>query len=319
MSVRFVELERLTRVAPFGVRFWDPATQTQVGAGLSVTGMSLPASSEVRAVMTPSSVYVLQGLPGMGDAERGSGEASYWTGAGPPTHSLLVRVADPQGQFLPVTFEAEAPHWQLVDAGCSFVGSPPWHPVWVPPAAPTGLSPPGPGDAPRWVPVVPLFSAPARPAPAGMAVVRAQLELAPASSPGGGAPASWAALELTPPGGPPVIGVADGNGLATVMFAWPEPPALQLSPPSPTIRPLSAQTWTIGVRAYFGSGSLPALAPVAAPDGVPDLCDLLRQHPATLLQDGSTPLVSVPLRYGQETVARTLGLSVLLLAPAGLP
>ena len=74
MSVQFVELERLARVAPFGVRFWDPATQTQVGAGLSVTGMALPASSEVQAVMTPSSVYVLRSMPGMRDAEHGSGD-----------------------------------------------------------------------------------------------------------------------------------------------------------------------------------------------------------------------------------------------------
>jgi hypothetical protein len=294
-----VTLERTVLFAPFGVLFWDPATQTPVHTGLEVVHRRDAQSAAVRAVPNRSGVYLLRGLPGLGDVERGAG-------AGPvPTGRYRVEVTDPQGQFLPVAFDADLPTpiRGLFDPGCDFRGSHLWE---VP-------SPPGSPVAPA-LPVVPLFSAPGRPLPPGMAVLRAQLRTV------GGEAAAWAVLETSVGDRATGLGVADGNGLATVVFPYPEPTALLLSPPGYGSSRLSDQSWALDVHAYFGGGSPPSAAPVADPSGIPDLCDLLDQHPVTLLADESgTPLSSVDLRYGRELVLRTSPHSILLFVPAGSP
>jgi hypothetical protein len=241
-----------------------------------------------------------------------TGDPAVSGGSPPWARSYSISVTDPQARFLSVRFDATLPYRGLYDIACPFVGSPPWQALSSRAAVGAG-SPPAVG---AWVPVVPLFSAPSRPCPAGMAVLRASLRLRPIPSGGPVTPASWALLEVTPPGAPPALGLADGGGEMCVIFAWPEPIRLQLSPPSPTTS-LSHQSWTVGVRAYFGSASSGSSA-IAGPDEVPDLCDVLEQLPATLLADDMTPLVSAPLRYGEETVVTTSGRSAAFLVSAGL-
>jgi hypothetical protein len=299
-----VELEAVTRVAPLGIRPWDVAAGTPAGAGLVVRHRPFRSSRVVTAVHTPSGIYALRGLPGLGAAERGSGDGAYWDDP-PATGTYRIEVDDPEGRFLPVAFDADLPVRGVFAPACGFTGTPPWSPD---PSLPQAL-------------VVPLFSAPARLVPAGLAVVRAELELARRpSSPGdpprrGGGPASWALLQVTVPDGPTALGAADGAGRATVVFPYPEPPGLDASAPGPGTTALTEQTWTLGLRAYFGPG--PGSAPVTGPDGVPDLCELLGQRAAEVFSDESaTPLTSVQLRYGRQLVVRTAGNSTLLLAPS---
>jgi hypothetical protein len=191
---------------------------------------------------------------------------------GPPAGRSRVEVGDPEGRFLPVAFDAE-------------------------------LSPPGPAQLGAALPVIPLFSASSRPVPPGLAALRAQLATATGA-------ASWALLELFDRGRSIGRGVADGNGLATVLFPYPEPTALPLSPPGGASGRLSDQTWNLGLRACFAGLTADR----------PDLGDLLDQPPATLLADESgNPLTSVELTYGREVVVRTSPHSTLLLVPAGSP
>lgn len=281
-------LESVTRVAPFGVRFYDPATASPVAADLVVT-YSSPDGKRVIAVRTPSGVYALRGLPGLAAAERGTGDEAFWL-APPATGTYRIQAADPGGAFLPVSFDAALPARGLFTAACGFTGTPPWQPV--------------PGQA---APVIPLFSAPTRPLPPGAAVARAQLALP------DGSPASWALLELSLPDGSTALGAADGAGWATVIFSYPEPPGLDVLPPSPGLPRLSDQTWQLGIAGYFGAASG---NPVSGSGGPPDLCDLLGQQPVRLVADGSgNPLTTVRLRYGRELVAATAGRSTLLVSP----
>jgi hypothetical protein len=215
----------------------------------------------------------------------------------PPSGELLrIEVADDEDRYLPVSFDAHAPTRGLYAPVCGFIGSPPWEPIshFSDPASP-------------W-PVVPLFSAAERSAPAGMAVLRAQLEIqgAPALS----HPASWAVLVVDIPRAAPAIGIADGRGLATVLFPYPEPVRMSIgSPRAPMTAGLVDQSWTLGLRVYFGRHSSP-LAPlgaIAPRSGMPDLCDLLDQEPAIALADtAGTALTSVQLRYGHELIVRTM-------------
>jgi hypothetical protein len=310
MSASVVVLERVIRFAPFGVWFWDVATRTPAPPGLEVLHRPGHAATTIRATQNRSGVFVLYGLPGLGAVERGEGQdQSPPSPPSPPSAGRYrIEATDPDGRFLPVAFDADlpAPSRGLFDPECGLGDTVPWLPV---PGSPPG-SPPSPA-----VPQVPLFSAPSRPVPAGMAVLRAQLELASSSPPAAsGRAASWALLEVRLEGRPFGVGAADGNGLATVVFPWPEPPALDLSPLAPGTARLSDQTWTLGIGAYFGH------TPVTGPTGIPDLCALLDQPPATLLADASgTPLSTVQLRYGRELVVRTWSQSTLLLVPSGSP
>lgn len=183
--------EVVTRVTPLGVRLWDVATGAPAEPGL-VVAFRPAGGTPVVAVRTPSGVHALHGLPGLGAAERGTGDAAYWYQP-PVSGSYRVEVSDPQGRYLPLGLDVLLPARGL----------------YQPPCALPELQ----------APVVPVFSGPARAIPAGFAAVRAQLEL------DTGGPASWARVDVTLPHGPVARGLADGTGRVVVVFAYPEPPA----------------------------------------------------------------------------------------------
>jgi hypothetical protein len=153
---------------------------------------------------------------------------------------------------------------------------------------------------------VPLFSAPARIAPAGTAAVRADLRDAVT-----GAPAAWAVLEVSSAGTPVHRGVADERGSVVVLLPYPEPPWHGPSPP-PGSRALSDQTWSVSVSVRYSPA---ATSPPAGEP--PDLCAVLTQSPATLLAmlSPSSPLGAQTLAFGRELVLRTAGRSDLLVLP----
>lgn len=204
--------ERLTYVAPLGVRFLDPATSRPVSDGLRV------AAGGRRLFANRAGAFVLTGVPGLRAAEQGAGDDDYWAHL-PAQTTVRVDVDDPLGRFLPFSFEATIPARGAFELVC---GSP----------------------AESEGPIV-LFSSVARPVPAGCAVVRAQLWDGVADT-----PAAWALLEVQPSGAPPARGLADRRGQVAVVFPYPEPSGLDGSPPSLERRALSTQSWTVDVRAF---------------------------------------------------------------------
>jgi hypothetical protein len=181
----------VTRVTPLGVRLWDLATGAPAEEG-TVMAFRRAAGPPVVAARTPSGVHALRGLPGLGAAERGAGDAAYWYQP-PASGSYRVEISDPQARYLPFCLDVLLPAHGLYRPSCAFPE--------------------------LQAPVVPVFSGPARAVPGGCAAIRAQLEL------DTGGPASWARLDATLPDGTVARGMADGAGRVAVLFPYPELPA----------------------------------------------------------------------------------------------
>lgn len=290
--------ERVTRVAPLGLRFWDPLTGAVVGTGLNVSAY-LPAQPDqpVQASANRSGVYTFHHLPLLQEVENGSGDQDFWSHL-PPRLVFRVEVNDPLQRFLPLRFNASLPFQGLFAPDCSSI-----------------LSPPPPKSD-----LIPLFSAPTRTAPAGMAVVRAELRHL-----GDNQPVAWALVEITPPGRPPVSGLANSQGQVVILFPYPEPQGIGItSPPGPGSppvssgrRPLTQQTWTVKVQVFARPGG-PLTSPLSPPAGgaasgeeIPDLCQILKQRqgpPASAWGSLSplAPLGDQILAYGKELVISSL-------------
>jgi hypothetical protein len=285
MSATFVELERVTRVAPLGVRFWDRPTARPLWEGLQLRAVD----SGRRAFPNRSGVFVALDLPGLRTAEQGAGDEAYW--ASPPDlQGLTLELVDELGRFHDVRFDVTVPLRGVFDEDCGFATSPPA-------AAP---------------PSVPLFSLPSRAVPAGMAAVRAELTDADT-----GEPAAWAVLEVTAPGVDTARGIADRRGRVLVLVPYPEPPWHGTSPP-PGTTPLTTQTWPVDLAVRYSPAS--ASPPLPGPDDPdpPDLCAVLTQLPA-LLAAGASPADAVDtadLAFGRELVLNEEERRTLLVTPA---
>jgi hypothetical protein len=269
-----VKPDIISLVTPLGLRLWDLTTGSAAGEGV-VVGYFPASGRPVPAVRTPSGVHALRGMPGLGAAERGTGDTAFWYHP-PAAGSYRIDIRDPQGRYLPICLDVMLPAFGLYVLDSSLPGLP--------------------------ASVVPVFSGPARPVPAGFAVVRAQLVLGP------DLPASWARLDVGLPDGAVATGVADGAGRVCVLFPYPEPPVDQPGD-------LRSQTWMLRLRGFFGTpaGGGGALSAVAAADGVPELSDLVRQRPARLIAGDGGELSQAELSYGRELVLRTAGRSTLSL------
>lgn len=270
-------IERQTIFTPLGIRFWDPATDSQVAHGLAVRAWPDGATEPVRsAFRTASGIYAFQGLPGLRAVEypaNGGGSAS------PPAgQRFVVAVEDEQRRFLPAVLRVDAP----------FVG--------IYPTAVTG-SPP---DAA--LPGVYLFSAPWR-RTAGLAAVRA--ELVREST---GEPAAWAVLELDVAQSGVWHGVADQRGSVAVFF--PIPPfqaTLGSSPPGPQASP-QEQQWQVTARVLFQPSHLET--PAGAEQ--PDLRTILTQAGGVVWATaGGAPAAELDatLAFGQDLILHSAGLA----------
>jgi hypothetical protein len=274
---KIVVLEHVTSVAPLGLRFVDAATGHAIGAGLNV--FAAPANVPTRrtqAFPNRVGIYAARGLHGLSEAERGSGDAGFWSSP-PGLRRFSVEVSDQERRFLPCQFELALPAHGLAAPSC------------LPPTTPSDPTSAG----------VPLFSAPSRPIPAGLAAVRAEVW-----DEATGKPAAWALLEVAGAGMPATRGLADERGCGVVIFPYPEPELFGVGS-TPGGAALLGQRWNLTLRVFAMAHGDWGLAP--------DLCRVLEQADAPPRSE-----VPVTLIYGQEAIVATQPGSMLLL-PAGSP
>lgn len=274
--------ERVSLTCPLGLRFLDVALGAFVAAdvaGLRVVASPVDAPQrETTGVVTPSGVFAFHGLPGFREFENSAAD-DRWDSA-PPRRDFRIEVRDGLGRFLPCNFTVSAPEKGV--AVFAEAGSPPWIEAGA----------------------APLFSAPARTPPPGLAVVRAELrELA------SGLPAAWAFMEATYSSAGltrTARGLADEQGRVALMFAYPEGQrrAFALSPPAGS-RGLSQQEWIIQFTVFYESAD--------DPEKAAEYGRRLSQ-PEVLAWGGPSPLAPLgeeSLRFGRE-----LNLGIIDLAPA---
>jgi hypothetical protein len=274
---RLIVLDRLTMVAPLGLRFQDATTGDTVRDGLTVTAYPIKRSTARRTLITNRrGIYALHDAPGLRDLVNGAGDPDYWDNL-PATKDFVIEVVDQQARFIPFQFVVGLPvQWNKVES-----------------------SPPA-------IKNVQLYSAPARTAPAGMAVVRADLWDPTIGSAGAGA--ASAVLELYDNDQLVARGIADEQGKIIVPFPYPAPRSFPIiSPPGspPVSRPaLTDQSWTFQVRALYAS-AVPL--ETSSPESLPDLQSVLSQPEAALWTDEARTeeLQEVAVQFGYEKVLRS--------------
>ena len=271
-------IERQTIFTPLGIRFWDPATDSQVAHGLRVRAWPDGATEPVRtAFRTASGIYAFQGLPGLRALEYPVGNGG-GVSSPPVQERFVVVVEDEQRRFLPVTLRIDAPFEGIY---------------------PTALASSPPAEA---LPGFYLFSAPWRAATA-LAAVRADLVREST-----GQPAAYAVLELDVEDSGVWHGIADERGSVAVFF--PTPPfqaTLGSSPPGPQAPP-QAQQWQVAARVLYSPDHLET--PAGA--NQPDLRTVLTQAGGVLWATAAgAPAATLPaaLNFGQDLILRTAGLA----------
>jgi hypothetical protein len=280
-----------------GIRFWDQVTQQPVTEGLIVTAQRLSSDRTQRlgrpvtGQATPSGAIAFFGLS---PAERSRETDPQLWDAPPASELVVVDVTDGRSQFLPLSFVAQLPFRGV------FRGQGDW--------LSTDLLRPEP--LPNEALGVQLWSAPARLAPPGRAIVRAQLVVGETT-----APAAYALLRVQT--FPPDIdstfdtfGMADDQGRVVLPISYPRVP----EPPSAAIPypPLEKQTFPLQITVQYRSDSFTSHRLPGSP--VPNLEALLTQ-PAANIGDRwspgpprslrSRPELSVDLRFGQPLILRT--------------
>ena len=281
MPSPFITLDRLTMVAPLGLRFHDATTGTIVGDGLSVWAYPVARPTAKRqAIANRRGVYVLHHGYGLREREIGDGSRSYWDNPVPPNKDFVIEVTDEQRRFQPFQFTASIPaegifKWPLAIAS--------------PLSERT---------------TVPLFPSLTQSVAPGMAVIRTELWDTSTD-----APAAWAVMEAFTAGKFLGRGMADDAGRIAVIFSFPtplsfapaSPPGSPLgSPPIATSAPLTEQVWPLELRAFYTPDR-----PVVSP--LPDLRFTLSQPAATLWADAeqSEILTETNLRFGRELILKS--------------
>jgi hypothetical protein len=317
MIPRILELDRLTLVAPLGLRFCDFSSGAFVGDGLDV--QAYPSGSprtRVAARANRKGVYVLhqpvlRRAPGPRALED-EGAQDFWTTV-PPPGNFVIEVNDNERRFQPFQFIASVPTKGIYN----------WEDVL--PSSPLT----------DWQ-SIPLYSSPVRSVPAGMAVLRADLWDASLN-----VAASWAVLEASMNNRIIARGIADEQGRIALIFPYPPPRAFAIgsppasplsSPPAASGLPLTEQVWPLRLRALY-TPERPVTSPpnsLGTKYELPDLRFTLSQPEATIWANAerTEPLLEASLHYGQELVLKSqattsppsqLRQSVLFITPAGSP
>ncbi len=287
-------LERLPTVTLFGMRLFDLLRALTLPAGMTVTlrqdhGARLGPAQH--AFVTARRVYAFQRLPGLRDFENASPAALAQSPL--PRVPYVLEIRDPDARFLPVALRLSLP-------------------LPYPGLFPRGASEPA--DSLGGDRRFPLYAAPSRTMATWDAVIAGQLSQA------DGSPAPHAALEADFGNGLIHQGFADASGTFVLPFAYPPaPPGGSTSPPAP--ESLADMEWPFSLRVHYD----PALHDEINGTGLPDHLGLLEQFlspPSNLFaiapDQGGVPVPFLPglLRRGQDSIARTAGLSTLVVQPA---
>src|SRR4051794_15496210 len=102
-------LDRITIVAPLGLRFHDAITDEAVRDGLVVSASPKNRPNARRSLIANRrGVYVLHDAPGLRNLQNGAGDADYWDNL-PEKKDFVVEVTDPQARFIPLQFLVALP------------------------------------------------------------------------------------------------------------------------------------------------------------------------------------------------------------------
>jgi hypothetical protein len=285
---RVLLLDRLTMVAPLGLRFHDAITGEAVGDGLSVWAYPVGRPQASRPLfLNRRGVYVLHDAPGLRELRNGAGDDDYWNNL-PPKKDFVIEVTDSRSLYLPFQFTASIPARGIYEWDGSISNSPP--------AAAKSI---------------PLYSSPSRGTAAGLAAVRA--DLWDPTQVAQGAPAASAVLELYDDDRFIARGIADQQGRVLVLFPYPapktfapsSPPGSPLgSPPRATGPALTDQVWTFRARALYAIQSPPQ---ISTDNSLPDLRAVLSQPEATLWADETQTeeLFEVAVQFGQPLILKS--------------
>ena len=303
-QTRMVVLDRLTIVTPLGLRFQDATTGEVIADGLTVSAYPLTRpNARQNLFLNRRGVYVLRHAPGLRDAEGGAGDSDYWNNL-PPKKDFVIEVRDSQSRFVPFQFVVGLPAE--------------WNQAVSPPPA---------------IRSMPLYSAPARSAPAGMAEIRAEL-WDPTRGDDGEVAAS-AVLELYDNDRMIARGIADESGKIALFFPYPAPRSFAVasppgsplsSPPVATTPALTDQVWTFRVRAFY-TPRLQSPPQTSVQNSLPDLDAVLAQPETKLWADEARTeeLPEVAVQFGQPLILKskspsmsppTKGASMLFITPA---
>jgi hypothetical protein len=290
-------IDRVTRVAPFGLGLWDSTAARLVSEGFVVRVYAIAAGGgfvrPVPALPGRAGIFVPHDLFGPGSFD----EAWRPPAASPPAGGWLVEVRDPLDRYLSFVLHVDQVEAQgLLTPSCL-----------------ADLAVPDPGTA-RLPAYVPLFRLASSPVPAGMAAVRGSFVDAPTGKRG-----RYAVMEVAEPGRVLARGIADDRGEALAVFPYPEVPAPPpWSPPGAPSGPLrlADQSWPIEVTVRYRR-DLPRYTLDPSRPALPDVCELIHQPPATV--STSSPPIAIGglrLRYGEELVLGGAGSADVLINPA---
>ncbi len=295
-------LEWMSRISPLGIRFRDAATRKTVDDDL--VAIVYPAGVRELArtgVINRSGIFVFRDVYGLHDFETGfndttgdfAGTDAFWNPTSPPArYDYTLEVRDPARRFLAFTLPVRLPQRGLL--GISFTS-----PLASPLLGQTG----GSGG------FVPVFSAPTRTVPEGMAALRAEI-VDVGASPGGSRPAAYAVIDAKAGDQPLVTGFADERGRILLPLPYPKPVITLGSMVTGNV-PLEDQSWTVTFSVRYRRAD-----PV--PD-LPDLYDVLSQPAVTAWQTVAltTPFTQATLAFGRELLVATQGTAshTLLITP----
>jgi len=266
------------RTALGALRFVDPVTGQSVTEGLSVI-----ARARNKAILaTPSTrgVHIFHQLPGMSAASFRDGED---VSVVPSSYEFNIEVRDTSRRFFSTALKTSFPAWPETAPICQ-------------------------GDSLDRN--IPLFSAPWRLPRNDLAIIRGTLRISST-----GKPAAWALLRAYRKDDDVMTthvsqGVAGPDGEFMLMFPWPKADTPALAGPK-------GPRWSVRIQACYDSPDT-QVAEADLPDGerrLPALCSILKQQPATLLQE-TGPDVELGLQEmtpGQTLLLRTSGEKVLYL------
>jgi hypothetical protein len=287
MSATVRKLDRITRVATFGVRFRDVATHAPVSDGLEVTVFRAgDPANRIRAFRSRGGTFAVQRLPGVrrwdlpddnhyprdDDRHLPEDADAFWAKVQEEASPFVVEVRDLLGRFHDFSFRTPLP---LRD-------------VYKPFAAAAVAS--GAPDS------VPLFPRCGRVPPPATAVVHAHLMDSASRK-----PLARALLRVKFGGAEAGLGIADEDGKVAVMFPYPK--SARPGPP-PALPDLFG--WSLDFEVF--NGNLPKPDPeLTSP--LPDLENLLAQRnllPSKLLGNlAGDPFASQRLSMSRELAVKT--------------